>query len=40
MKKEEIRESLIRQKFKQVWDRTQLDAEYARMLREMDIPFG
>jgi hypothetical protein len=31
-----IREDLIRQKFWQVWKRTQLDAEYAQMYREMD----
>ena len=31
-----LREDLIRQKFWQVWHRTQLDAEYARMYREMD----
>ena len=31
-----LREELIRQKFWQVWHRTQHDAEYARMYREMD----
>ena len=31
-----IKQELIRQKYRQVWDRTQSDPEYARMLREMD----
>ena len=31
-----IRQHLIRQKYWQVWNRTQSDPEYARLFREMD----
>ena len=32
----DIRQDLIRQKFRQVWERTQLDEDYAQMHRRMD----
>ena len=33
----DLRQSLIRQKYQQVWNRTQSDPEYARMFAEMAV---